>query len=57
MLFVLSSLYPDGQLDRQIVEEGCKKYPDLQLVHSLFVESSHVLQAELQTNKFIGDGE
>ncbi len=48
------SPYPGGQLKRQVVELGCKKYPGLQLEHWLLVESSHELQAELQASKFIG---
>ncbi len=48
------SPYRGGQLERQVVELGCKKYPDLQLEHWIFVESSHKLQAELQASKFMG---
>ena len=46
--FVVSSQYPLGQESRHIVDDGCRKYSDLQAEHSSWLPSSQTEQATLQ---------
>ena len=39
VLLVVFLQYPTGQESRQVVEFGCRKYPELQAEHWLTVES------------------